>query len=88
MTTEENTPRNKLDLILYRLDMIEQQTKGLMTLERYSLESTPRVERIARLEEQYESQRKNSRTLWLGVALALISPVVSRLGDIIAVFGK
>lgn len=86
-TVEDATPRNKLDLILYRLDQIERQTKGLVSHERYTLETAPRVERLARLETQFERQKKNNRTLWAGISLALIGPIVSRLGDIIAVFG-
>lgn len=86
-TAEESAPRNKLDLILYRLDQIERQTKGLVSQERYTLETAPRVERLARLEAQFEGQKKNNRTLWVGIGIALIGPIVSRLGDIIAVFG-
>lgn len=86
---QENTeqmqqqPRNKLELILYRLEQIERQTKGLVSNEVYTLESAHRLQRLVNLETAFEKQRANARSLWVGLAMAVLVPVLTKLPIII-----
>lgn len=79
----EQQPRNKLELILYRLEQIEKQTKGLVPADVYAVESAARLQRLANLETAFEKQRANSRSLWVGMMLAVAVPVLTKLPAII-----
>lgn len=81
-------PRNKIDLILYRLQQIEQQTKGLVSIDLYHVERDHIRGRIVTLETAAERRRSNERSLWVGVGLALLIPVLSNLGGLIEVFSR
>lgn len=76
----------KTDLILYRLEVIERQTIGLVRSDVYEVQRAATLQRIAELEEQHDKQRENSHKVWLAVAVALIAPFVTRAGDIIGLF--
>lgn len=81
-------PRNKIDLILYRLQQIEAQTKGLVSIDLYRVEHDHIRGRIGSLETAAEKRRSNERSLWVGVGLALLIPVLSNLDGIIQVFSR
>lgn len=81
-------PRNKFDLILYRLQQIEQQTKGLVSTDLYRVETEHMRGRLVSLETAAEKRRSNERSLWAGVGLALLIPVLSNLGGLIEVFAR
>lgn len=82
------TSGSKLDLILYRLQQIEAQTKDLVTRERYDLEHAAKYDRLDKIERRLDKQQTNSRTLWVAIGIALIGPILTNLGDLINVFGK
>ena len=81
-------PRNKIDLILYRLGQIETQTKDLVSLDLYRVEQVHIQGRVKALETAAEKRRSNDRTLWVGVGLALLIPVLSNLDALIQVFAR
>ena len=81
-------PRNKIDLILYRLQQIEAQTKGLVSIDLYRVERDHISGRLVTLETAAEKRRSNERSLWVGVGLALLIPVLSNLGGLIEVFSR
>lgn len=81
-------PRNKFDLILYRLQQIEQQTKGLVSTDIYRVETEHMRGRLISLETAAEKRRANERTLWVGVGLALLIPTLSNLDGLIQVFSR
>lgn len=81
-------PRNKIDLILYRLGQIEAQTKDLVSVDLYRVEQVHIQGRVSALETAAEKRRSNDRTLWVGVGLALLIPVLSNLDALIQVFAR
>lgn len=81
-------PKNKIDLILYRLQQIEAQTKGLVSIDLYRVEQMHMQGRVAAMETAAEKRRSNERTLWVGVGLALLIPVLSNLDGLIQVFAR
>lgn len=81
-------PRNKIDLILYRLQQIEAQTKDLVSVDLYRVEQVHIQGRVTALEAAAEKRRANDRTLWVGVGLALLIPVLSNLDALIQVFAR
>lgn len=81
-------PRNKIDLILYRLQQIETQTKGLVSIDLYRVEHDHMRGRVVMLETAAEKRRANERSLWVGVGLALLIPVLSNLDGLIQVFAR
>lgn len=87
-SAQGDEPKNKIDLILYRLQQIEAQTKGLVSTDLYRVEQMHIQGRVASLETAAEKRRSNERTLWVGVGLALLIPVLSNLDALIQVFAR
>lgn len=86
--TQGDEPRNKFDLILYRLQQIEQQTKGLVSTDIYRVETEHMRGRLVSLETAAEKRRSNGRSLWVGIGLALLIPALSNFGGLIEVFSR
>lgn len=77
-----------LDLILYRLTKIEQQTVGLVRTDTYALESGQLKARLTALEAERLRSQAQTRTLWAGVFLALLIPVLGNLPELAAIIGS
>lgn len=76
-----------MDLILYRLARIEQQTVGLVRHDTYSLESEHLKARVSSLEGERQRSTAQTRTLWAGIGLALLVPVLGNLDKLSQLFG-
>ena len=77
-----------LELILYRLTVIEQQTVGLVRTDTYTLESGQLKARLTALEAERLRSQTQTRTLWAGVFLALLVPVLGNLPALAAILGN
>lgn len=83
----EQRQGDTLDLILYRLSAIEQNTTGLVSLETYNLKHNHLIGRVEVLETARATDRKNLRGVVVAVSVALVAPTLTNLSGIIDALG-
>lgn len=76
-----------LELILYRLEKIETQTVGLVSLETYNLRHDQLAGRVSRIETARVAYRKNIKGVAIAVGVALTVPVLTNLTAILEALG-
>lgn len=62
------------ELILYRLEQIEKNTRQLVSLPIYKIEQAVIHSRLAALEGDRQAGKTARRALWTGAAVAVVAP--------------
>lgn len=78
-STQQDAGRRDLpagggELILYRLEQIEKNTRQLVSLPIYKIEQAAVHSRLDRLELERQAGKTARRALWTGATVALVAP--------------